>query len=363
MKIAVLQPLIPEYRETFLKTLAQSFNLDFFVYFDSNALKKQQMGKSTIQVKKVTYFNILKIVGIYSFIPFLKKEYEILILPGEIRNISNWILLFLKPLHKKKIILWGHGISIKRYLVEEKKYPISKRLFHKLADMVWLYTEKEKNILSKYINPNKMISLNNTIDNRYIFLLNISIKQKNELKLKYSITQNTILIFCARFNTPYRRTDLLLKIINNLDDQKFGFIIIGEGKYKPDFSPYSNVYDFNSVYDPEIKKELFTIADLYIQPAWLGLSVAEALSYGKPILTFHRTPSIKQCVEYFYVLNGENGYIADSTQDIIEYILNLSSHQINTLQNNALLFAKTHLHIDNMIQRASFQIKSLLKSQ
>jgi len=110
MKIAILQPLIPEYRETFLKTLAQSFNVDFFVYFDSDTLKKHKMGKSSIYARTVPYFIFFNFIGLYSFLPLLKKEYNILILPGEIRNISNWILLLSKPFHKKKIILWGMAL-------------------------------------------------------------------------------------------------------------------------------------------------------------------------------------------------------------------------------------------------------------
>lgn len=161
------------------------------------------------------------------------------------------------------------------------------------------------------------------------------VNSRSELKCKYNITQENILIFCARFENNYRRTDLLIETIKQLNTEKYGFIIIGAGKNKPDFSLYNNVYDFGAIYDTNIKRELFYIADLYFQPGWVGLSIVEAMAYGKPICTFIRSEETKQCVEYSYIENNTNGLIFTNIDDCITRISQLTNDEIKQLGANA----------------------------
>lgn len=51
--------------------------------------------------------------------------------------------------HRKQIILWGHGISVKRYLAEEKKCNWLLRFMISMSDGVWLYTDKEVDFSTK----------------------------------------------------------------------------------------------------------------------------------------------------------------------------------------------------------------------
>ena len=178
------------------------------------------------------------------------------------------------------------------------------------------------------------------------------VNSKNKLKCKYNITQENILIFCARFENNYRRTDLLIETIKQLNTEKYGFIIIGAGKNKPDFSPYNNVYDFGAIYDTNIKRELFYIADLYFQPGWVGLSIVEAMAYGKPICTFIRSEETKQCVEYSYIENNTNGLIFTNIDDCITRISQLTNDEINQLGANAKKKVVQLLTPQNMVANA-----------
>lgn len=58
-------------------------------------------------------------------------------------HLTTWLLLLTKFIHRKKIILWGQGISVKRYLAEERKPDWKLKAQMALADGVWLYMEKE----------------------------------------------------------------------------------------------------------------------------------------------------------------------------------------------------------------------------
>ena len=267
-------------------------------------------------------------------------------------HITTWLLLLTKWLHRKRIILWGQGISVKRYLQEEKKPDWKLKWQIALADGVWIYTEKEAEQWRKIFPDKPIAALNNTLTGAGEMTEYRPARSKAELKRKYKITQEIVLIFCARFESNYRRTDLLEEAIGRLDAGKYGFIIIGAGKNKPDFSRYDNVYDFGAVYDNSIKQELFCVADLYFQPGWVGLSIVEAMAYGKPICTFIRSEETKQCVEYSYIKEGENGLIFRNMDDCVNRIMSLSQADIERMGENARNLVKQSLTPRNMGERA-----------
>lgn len=234
-----------------------------------------------------------------------------------------------------------------------------------LADGIWTYMEKEAEQWRK-IFPNKpIIALNNTISGIDKIVENHNQMDKTLLKSKYNIPEEIILMFCARFQSNNRRTDLLVETMQRLDSQKYGFIIIGDGDDKPDFSSFKNVHDFGAVYDDSKKSELFKIADLYYQPGWVGLSIVEAMAYGKPICTFKRTDETKQCVEYSYIHPNSletdtwNGMVFHSIEDALSKITSLSHEEIETMSNNSYKFAKEHLSVSNMVNRAISIIKQV----
>lgn len=143
-----------------------------------------------------------------------------------------------------------------------------------------------------------------------------------------------------------------MEIIRRLDSSKYGFVIIGAGETKPDFSTFVNVHDFGALYDTATKQELFAIANLYFQPSWVGLSIVEAMAYGKPICTFQRTKSTKQCVEYSYIINGINGLLFSDIDDCINKITSLSKEDMQRMGKNARQFVIQNLSPSKMVERA-----------
>ena len=77
------------------------------------------------------------------------------------------------------------------------------------------------------------------------------------------------------------------------------------------------------------------IADIYFQPGWVGLSIVEAMAYGKPIFTFERSENTKQCVEYSYIKSSYNGLIFKDIDSCINTIANLGKDEIKRLGDNA----------------------------
>ncbi len=349
MKLAILQPHIPHYREHFFKGLSRSFPTDLYCYSlpseknnNFSAAELPTIDLSSIQKGPVLWYNPLK---------FLKSEYTHLVLMLHFGHITTWLLLLTRVLHRKKIILWGQGISVKRYIAEEVKPDWKLRLMIWLSQGVWLYTEKEMLQWKAIFKRKPIISLNNTLKTPSFNALEP--KLLNALKTKYGITQDRILIFSARFENPYRRTDLLVDAIKALDHHKYGIIIIGDGSLKPDFTPFRHVYDFGKLYDDDVKAELFGMADIYFQPGWVGLSIVEAMRYSLPIFTLQRSEDIKQCVEYHYIIDRKNGRLFQSLTECITEIENLSKAELKRMGSEAQQLSTKKLTVENMVKNAS----------
>ena len=323
--IAILQPTIPHYREEFFKNLSSQIDIDIFIFKNIINSENNGLSISNSPTKKLFSFELFSIV-FYNFIPFFSSRYKVLILMGSVRHISTWVILLLNIFLRKKIILFGHGISIPKYLHEEEKMPLIRVLMYKLSKYAIFYTEKEVEIWKNVYPKLNSISFNNTISHADILISNNynDFKLKKIYKDKYNIKSETVLIYCARFNTIDRKPSLL-KDLMKVVGQNYSLIVIGKGPYKPDFSDCKNIYDFDEVYDIGVKSELFTIADYYYQPAWTGLSVVEALLYGLPVLTFERSKDLYQCVEFSNLINNYNSIISKSVIELKENFMTFQS--------------------------------------
>ncbi|MCL1943336.1 MAG: glycosyltransferase [Candidatus Azobacteroides sp.] len=350
-KIIFLQPFIPHYREEFFQLLGEKVDRDIYVY-ESSPTKLKYFQQSNINVKNIGNIQ-WKGFLIYNPIPFLSGKYDTIVLMWHFGHITTWLLLLTKFIHRKKMILFGQGISVKRYLKEEIKPDWKLKYQLKLADGAWVYMEKEQKQWARIFPRKPIEALNNTISNiSEIVQTEIAATDKNKNKKKYGITQRRILLFCARFENPYRRVDLLIETIKRLPSDEFGVIIIGAGVFKPDFGEYPNVYDFGTVYDNQIKYELFSIADIYFQPGWVGLSIVEAMAYSLPVFTFKRTDEIKQCVEYSYISDKENGMLFNNMEECLQVLQNITDDEINAMGNNARQMVKEKLSVSSMVNNA-----------
>lgn len=356
MRIAILQPEVPHYREAFFAKLTEKVEgADLYVYNSFAQASKSGFRQNRNGLRHIGNINIKGIL-LYNPFTLVNNKYDTLVLMLHFAHITTWLLLMTKWIHRKKIILWGQGISVKRYLKEEQKPDWRLRWMMTMADGVWLYTEKELEMWRKVLPRKKMAALCNTVSGVEEMVEYRG--SKGEMRKKYGIREERILLFCARFVPKIRRTDLLIEAIEKLDTHRFGFIIIGNGPAKPDFSKYKNVYDFGALYDNEVKRELFSCADLYFQPGWVGLSIVEAMAYGLPICTFRRSEDTLQCVEYSYI-EPKRGIIFDKMEQCVGTLTTMDDCDIKSMGVNARRFVAEHLTIGNMADRAMQVLRTI----
>lgn len=360
-KLLHLQPFVPHYREQFFSLLGkrlregavhgEPLEQEIYTYERTKAVKSASFLVGDVSCRHIGS----KLIGgkllFYNPFTLLRRDVDTIVLMLNFAHVTTWLLLLTKWLHRKRIVLWGQGISVRRYLREERWPDWKLRCMIALSDGVWIYMDKEKEQWQRLFPNKPMVALRNTLTGVTDMVAYKAAMSTADLKAKYGISQEVVLIFCARF-TPNRRVDLLLDTIRSLDASRYGFVIIGAGATKPDFSSMPNVYDFGAVYDTTVKRELFALADIYFQPGWVGLSIVEAMAYGKPIFTFRRSQWTLQCVEYSYIRSGENGLIFDSLADCVKAIETLSPTDLKRMGDNAQHDVATHLTIEQMVEHA-----------
>lgn len=355
--IAIVQPLVPHYREHFFNRLREQAPFDLYCYNGAEALQRQNLAAGSTTVKPLPAWSIGPFL-LYNPLRFFTSDYKVLVLMLNFAHLSTWMILLLKPFLKQKVILWGHGISVKRYVREEQQPSRLLKWMMQLADATWFYTPHEMELWRRVMPNLKAVALNNTIS-EVERIIQQPAPDKIWLRKKYGIPEGRVLIYCARFNETGRRIDLLLKLIAETDPSAYSFIIIGAGKYKPDFSGYTHVHDFGAVYDTTVKQELFGLADLYFQPGWIGLSAVEAMAYGKPVCTFKRSEAVPQCVEYSYIRDGYNGLIFENMDECLYMLDTLSDKEIETMGHQARQFVKEHLTMTTMVNNAVHSLQAM----
>lgn len=350
-KILIIQPIVPHYRIPFFDRLSQIFNI-LILYSRSDLSFKIKHRK---YIKKVRSLNIGKIELFFVFHDLLRFRPDIVITYGEVKQLTNVLLFFLKCLVCFKLIIWSHGFKDKKLSFVDKI-----RLFEmRRADGVIFYTENCFKDAKKY-NLKKSYYLNNTLE--------MCETQKNDseldiikMKIKYDINTKTNGVFISRF-TKAKAPELLLKIMieSHKKNREIGFIIIGDGEYKPDFSKYNFIYDFGRVYDEGIKTELFEISDFSIMPRWIGLSIIECFTFKLPMFTLsNEIDYIEHSVEYSYLRHNQNGYIAKDIKELVEKISNIDTSEIKAWGENGHRLVTDQLNMDNMVKNFSYFINKL----
>ncbi len=352
--VAILQPHVPHYRTAFFEEFSKKVssnnggNSTVYCYTpreDAESAGFNETAEGTRLIAAKQWKNIL-----WYNPGAILKGHDQLVLMWHFAHITTWLLLLTKWIHHRRIILWGQGISVKRYLKESVKPDWKLKWMLKLADGAWVYMPKEAEQWTKIFPLKPIVALQNTLSGVEQMVAYKPTLSREDLKRKHEIKGERVWLFCARFENPYRRTDLLEGMIRRLPNHTF--IIIGDGKLKPDFSKYENVRDFGALYDDALKRELFSVADGYFQPGWVGLSIVEAMAYGLPIFTFRRSAEIVQCVEYSYIKDGENGRLLDSVNHCMEVFTQTKPSDLQRMGNNAWELVAKELTIDKMVERA-----------
>lgn len=241
-----------------------------------------------------------------------------------------------------KVIYWGHGINL--WTPEKTFKNLLFHYLHKKSDAIILYAPEQL----KYIRPGHRskthIALNTINFNSFPAIK----ESKEELRSRYGLTFETIVLFCGRV-TRDKRLDILIDIFARSGNTSTGLLIVGGGlpeELRKVVDAHDNMVYYGAVYEPVAVNELHKLSDLFCIPGKCGLSINQAMYWRLPVLT----TDVIHAPEIYYLKDGVNGFIARDRLDLADKINLLAENRqlLGDFSDNAERIIKEEADISIM---------------
>lgn len=262
--------------------------------FSENVIELRNYGVKIYVVKKTSSKNLY-------FNPHYIKVFKEVMPKSDIIHIQGvwlfpfWIASFFAKRLNKKIVISPRGsLSPNRLQKSMLKKIISKCLFDKrmlnYADLIHSTSEIEKENVKKFgINTPSAV-----IPNGVDFI------DPTNFKKKIINSEKKICLFLGRLD-PVKGLDMLIDTWRKIKNDNWILIICGpdERGYRQKLQEKINIHKLTNdikIIDPIFSTEkynLFTQSDLFVLPSYgenFGISIAEALISGLPVITTNLTP-------------------------------------------------------------------------
>lgn len=304
-KILILQTQLPSYRKDFFNILLKK-NKNIDIHYNS-------LEDDNLFLKEIPCNNFKYLGPAYAFLRnksrylFLWQSgliwrninnYNLIIIEGNPRIISNYILLMLSKILRFKIVWWGQLWSGGTKIIN---YHFKLHLLNYCNAVLFYNIHEKYKYLKDSHNDLKLFHLNNGINANYI----------RNYRKNYSSERKYDFLFCGRF-TEKSCISLLLQAIH-LTKYKFAFIGNNSLTNHLDVSQVIidlnivnqvDLYDFTT--DELILSQIFNNSKIFVYPGQVGLSMLHAMAYGLPLIVHDN--SSKQMPEYFCFNDQNSGF-------------------------------------------------------
>jgi glycosyltransferase involved in cell wall biosynthesis len=269
--------------------------------------------------------------------------------------LFNYPLLLMSALRLKRIAFWGHGRNH-----QGNPNSFAERVKRRLAnstDWFFAHTHETKRYLASIgVASDKITVVENATDTRGFRSSLESVSEAEMASMRRSLGipgESAIGLFCGSLYRE-KRIDYLLSAARQIAEIVPGFrlIIIGAGPESDVVRRAGESCDYVSYVGPlfgRAKAVYFRLADVFLNPGLVGLSILDSFAAGLPMIT---TANAKHSPEIVYLVHGENGLLIDG--DSREFAMAVS----RTLQDQSLLrkmkrgaqLAADHYTIENMVE-------------
>lgn len=329
-KIFYFTNIFPDYRKELWKSLINSKKINFHIFFSNQnyrGIGSKYLDSTFSKVEREKLHNIKHILFFKNIIwqrgiinTILNKEYDSIILLGDIKILSNWIIILICKLRGKQVSLWTHGVY-----GNENFFKMQLRIiFLSLADQIFLYENRAKNILlEKGFSENKLKVVYNSInldEQTKAYKKHLTFINKNEHSKIFNI------VFFGRL-TRIKRVDIIINAVIKLNskDLSYKLSIIGDGPEKNNLlkivkslNAEKYISFYNATYTEDKIAKFFLNSDLLVSPGNVGLNAVHSLSYGTPVITHNKFEN--QMPEHEIIIESFNGLFFEyNNQESLAY--------------------------------------------
>lgn len=241
---------------------------------------------------------------------------DVLVVAGNPRYLSNFPLISAARRLGGGIVWWGHGWS-----------PTSSRLgarirysMMSLADVVLLYADREIEPIKREASSRLLfLATNNSLDPTAMLKAEREWPPQalEKFSADASLQNKKVILFCGRLRRfPSTGIDLAIKALAGAGAQASSYVlvIVGCGDQEEELRALAaslgvaaSIKWLGPLYDESALAPWFLLADCFVYPGAIGLSLIHAFTYGVPVIThdavaFHNP-------EIHALRDGENGVL------------------------------------------------------
>jgi glycosyltransferase involved in cell wall biosynthesis len=357
---------IPHYRQALFKLLSEHPSIEF------TFCAPRTYHDPTIKIGDVRLLRYKEIRSWSWKIPFMPQyitlqphsinailthEFDVVILLNDIVGIDVWISLILGRLLGRRVVLWGQGLS---------KNPSALRNFFRklminLADAVLVYTDGGREFwIQNGIDPKKLFVAYNALDTKHIFEVKDSITKDDlaEYRCRHQWGDKRIIVCDGRL-VPEKRIDIVLQAMKRVVEchSNTHLAVIGDGPIREGVRQLVERLDiphmvtmFGSIYDERELGLIYMNSTAAILPAFAGLAIMHAFSYGVPFIIGRGKTN--HGPESELVIHNHNGFVCNlnSVDEFAGAVcLLIENEELHrTMSENAFRMIHEKYNLDNM---------------
>lgn len=243
----------------------------------------------------------------------IAEKFDVVICMASLGFLQFRLLRF-EP-RKYKLIYWGIGVSAD-YSTRYDSNPIIVEKWSKIAqkaDAMLFYNEYPiKKYIERGVPKEKLFVANNTVR---VLEEKSLLKEKNKFIFVGSLYKEKKIncLLDSYLNAYYKNHNI------------FELLIVGDGAEKENIEAWikennlsEKIHLLGAIYEETKLAELFSESILCISPDQAGLSVLKSMGYGVPFVT---SKNAITGGEIFNIVNGENGLLLDSLEELSNILL------------------------------------------
>lgn len=262
----------------------------------------------------------------------LARAADLVVVEQANKNLVNLPLILRARLGRSRIAYWGQGRNV--LTTERSPSEWLKARTLGLVDWWFAYTRGVAGYLTSHgVRPGVVTVVQNAIDTRQFRhqLDSVTSAELTELRDRLGIAAtDPVGLFCGSLYAE-KRVDFLIDAARRVRAEVPGFhlLVVGAGPAERELAASAGPsIHFLGRQAGRTKATAFRLADLFVMPAWVGLSVLDAFAAGLPVLTTDLPGG--QGVEAEYIEHGHNGLI--TAPQIVPY----AAAAAEVLRNTAL---------------------------
>ena len=369
-KVGIIQHYIPNYRAPFFDQLAKKCSKGCEVFAgepqrNTGVKTSRSMNTGNLRLTKNIHIghiekDIWYLCWQRNVLKWLKEwNPDVLILQAFPRVLSNWLAIRYMHQRSRPVLGWGLG-ELPQFrsgpnAVNQLRSTLLSQIVQACDGIISYSTKGAEDYVRLGVPKERVFIAYNAVDTSWANSLRSKIEKEPRIIADWQSqtigNHNPVILFVGRL-LPQKRVSDLIYACAQLNDP-CQLIIIGDGPEKNNLESLAkDILPSANFLGHQTGKNLgfaFMSASVFVLPGSGGLTIQEAMAYGKPVIVADGDGT-----QYDLVNPGKNGYLIESgnIQGLVNVLENILQNDglRERMGNESLRIVRDKINLDQMVE-------------